>query len=67
MLPRGAGHRVRQYLRAGLVDELHVAIVSVLLGAGELRFDDLGHSADGYECEELVASHAVAHVRLIRR
>ncbi|HET7722269.1 MAG TPA: dihydrofolate reductase family protein [Acidimicrobiales bacterium] len=63
----GGAATVRQYLRAGLVDELHVAIVPILLGAGERLFDDLGPAADGYECEELVSSHEVAHVRLVRR
>ena len=32
---------IQQYLRAGLVDDLHVAIVPILLGAGERLFDDL--------------------------
>ncbi len=63
----GGASTVRQYLRARLVDELHVAIVPILLGAGERLFDDLGPAIDGYECEELVSSHAVAHVRLTRR
>ena len=63
----GGPATVRQYLRAGLVDELHVAIVPILLGAGERLFDDVGPAADGYECVELASSHAVAHVRLTRR
>jgi dihydrofolate reductase len=63
----GGPATVRQYLRAGLVDELHVALVPILLGAGERLFDDLGAAVDEYECEELASSHAVAHVRLTRR
>jgi dihydrofolate reductase len=57
---------IQQYLRAGLVDELHLAIVPVLLGRGERLFDDPGNGRYGYECVELVASPSVAHVRLAR-
>ena len=50
----GGAATVRQYLRAGLVDDLHVAIAPVLLGAGERLFDDdLGDAVDGYECVEM--------------
>ncbi len=57
---------IQQYLRAGLVDELHLAIVPVLLGRGERLFDHLDGGPEGYECVELVASPSVAHVRLAR-
>jgi dihydrofolate reductase len=53
---------IRQYLRAGLVDEMHLALVPVLLGRGERLFDDLDGGPAGLERVELVASPAVAHV-----
>jgi dihydrofolate reductase len=56
---------IRQFLRAGLVDELHVVIVPILLGAGERLFDDLS-GAPEYTCIELVGSPTVTHVRLAR-
>jgi dihydrofolate reductase len=56
---------IQEYLRAGLVDDLHVVIVPVLLGDGERLFDDLGDAVDGYECAELVASSSVVHVRMV--
>jgi dihydrofolate reductase len=59
----GGAATVQQYLRAGLVDDLHVAIVPVLLGRGERLFVGLGGGPEGYECVEFVASPAVAHVR----
>jgi dihydrofolate reductase len=62
----GGAATVRQYLRAGLIDELHVPIVPVLLGGGERLFDDLGDARDRYEVAELVSSPAVAHFRLVR-
>jgi len=57
---------IQQYLRAGLVDEMHLAIVPVLLGSGERLFEHLGGSPSGYTSVELVSSPSVAHVRLSR-
>jgi dihydrofolate reductase len=59
----GGPATIRQYLRAGLVDELHVAVVPVLLGAGERLLDG---GEGGLETAEFTASPAVAHVRLVR-
>jgi dihydrofolate reductase len=57
---------IQQYLRGGLLDELHLAIVPVLLGSGERLFDHLEGGPRGYECVEFVSSPSVAHVRLAR-
>jgi dihydrofolate reductase len=57
---------LQQYLRARLIDELHLAIVPVLLGSGERLFDDLDGGPYGYECVEFVCSESVAHARLAR-
>ena len=62
----GGASTVQEYLRAGLVDELHVAVVPILLGSGERLFDHLGEPPPGYEKSELVCSSAVAHVVLTR-
>jgi dihydrofolate reductase len=62
----GGAATIQQYLRAGLVDEMHVAIVPVLLGSGERLFDHLGGGPIGYECVELVSSPAVVHARFVR-
>jgi dihydrofolate reductase len=61
----GGVSTIQQYLRAGLVDELHVAIVPVLLGRGERLFDNLDGGPEGYECIEFVSSRSVAHVRFV--
>ncbi|MGE5169693.1 MAG: dihydrofolate reductase family protein [Rudaea sp.] len=59
---------LRQYLRTGLVDELHLVIAPTLLGAGEHLFVGLDLRALGYECVEHVAGErAAAHVKLRRR
>jgi dihydrofolate reductase len=58
---------IRRYLRAGLVDELHLAISPMLLGAGERLLDDLGDTGKRYQCEQLDSTKAVTHVVLSRR
>jgi dihydrofolate reductase len=63
----GGPSTIQQYLRAGLIDELHVAIVPILLGSGERLFDHLDGGPAGYECVELASSPTVVHVRLARR
>jgi dihydrofolate reductase len=62
----GGASTIQQYLRAGLLDELHFVIAPVLLGGGERLFDNLDGGPEGYECVEFVGSPAVAHVRLAR-
>jgi dihydrofolate reductase len=59
----GGAATIQQYLRAGLIDDLHLAIVPILLGSGERLFDHLEGGPDGYECVEFVSSPSVAHVR----
>jgi dihydrofolate reductase len=62
----GGPATIQQYLRAGLIDEMHLVLVPVLLGRGERLFDQLGGGPDGYECVEFVGSPSVAHVRFAR-
>lgn len=62
----GGVSTVQAYLRAGLVDEMHIVIVPVLLGAGERLFDNLDGGPAGYESVEFVSSARVAHARLAR-
>ncbi|QIY80587.1 dihydrofolate reductase family protein [Chromobacterium violaceum] len=62
----GGVDTVRQYLRAGLVDELHLAIAPVLLGAGEALFAGLDLPALGYQCAERVPGERACHL-LLRR
>lgn len=63
----GGATLVRQYLRAGLVDELHLVLTRKLLGSGERLFEGTDNMARDYECVESVASEAVTHVRLAKR
>jgi dihydrofolate reductase len=55
---------VREYLRAGLVDEMHLAISPVLLGTGESLFAGLDLKALGFRCTEHVPTPSATHVVL---
>ena len=60
----GGVSTVHQYLRAGLLDEMHLVVVPVLLRSGERLFD--GPAPEGWRCVEFTPSPTVAHVRLRR-
>jgi dihydrofolate reductase len=55
---------IRQYLGAGLVDEMHLAIAPVLLGSGEHLFAGIDALKLGYKCTEHVTTHGATHVVL---
>ena len=57
---------IRQFLEAGLIDELHLAISPVLLGAGEHLFGDLDLVRLGYRCTGSTAGERATHVILSR-
>jgi len=63
----GGPGAIHQYLGAGLIDELHIAIAPVLLGRGERLFAEDPGLPDGYEVTDVVASESVTHVRLAKR
>jgi dihydrofolate reductase len=55
---------IRQYLQAGLIDELHLVMRPMLLGAGEHLLRDINLRALGYECAQSVAGERATHVFL---
>jgi len=55
---------VRQYLRAGLIDALHLVSVPVLLGQGELLLDGLDLRSLGFSVTDRKASEYATHLTL---
>ena len=62
----GGAATIQQYLRAGLIDEMHLVMVPILLGSGERLFDHLDGGPLGYKCVEFLSSPSVVHVRFTR-
>jgi len=58
----GGVSTLRQYLTAALIDEMHLAISPVLLGAGESLFTGLDLPALGYRCARVVPGVRATHV-----
>ncbi len=63
----GGAATVRQYLKAGLIDELHLVQVPLLMGQGERIFEGLGGVEERYECVEFTPSKLVSHLRVIKK
>ncbi len=62
----GGPNTVQQYLRAGLIDKLHLAIAPVVLGSGERLFEGVDLKEQGYTCTHFQASENATHVILSR-
>ena len=63
----GGPNMIQQYLRAGLVDEMHLAIAPVLLGSGERLFEGVNLRELGFTCVQHVASELATHLVFSRR
>lgn len=63
----GGANTIRQYLREGLIDELHIAIAPILLGRGESLFQGVDLRTLSYECVEFVAAEMATHIVLRRQ
>lgn len=57
----GGSATIRQYLQAGLIDEMHIAVSPVLLGSGESLFAGIDLSKLGYNCTQHVTSPGALH------
>ena len=57
---------IRQYLAAGLIDELHLAISPILLGSGEHLLGGIDLVRLGYECTQYAPSDHAAHIVLTK-
>jgi dihydrofolate reductase len=63
----GGASTVRQFLRAKLIDEMHLVLRPVLMGRGEPLFEGLDLYALGYEVEQMVPGERAVHMIVRRR
>ena len=63
----GGAATIRQYLNAGLIDEMHIVISPVLLGGGEPLLAGINLPALGYEVTEHVPSEKATHIVFAKR
>lgn len=62
----GGAATIRQYLSAGLIDELHFAVSPILLGSGEPLLSGLDLPKLGYRVAEHVTTTGATHVVLTK-
>ena len=62
----GGARTARSFLDAGLVDELHVAVVPIILGRGIRLWDDLRGLENGYEVRAEATESGVTHLTFRR-
>ena len=62
----GGASAAREYLAAGLVDEMEINVVPTLLGSGERLFDGVGDDLHGLELVRTVAAPKVTHLKFVR-
>lgn len=58
---------VRQYLRAGLIDEMHLAMSPILLGSGECLLEGIDAPKLGYQCTTHVSTPNTTHFVITKR
>ncbi|MBS2939925.1 dihydrofolate reductase family protein [Nocardioides sp. J2M5] len=63
----GGATTVRDFVAAGLVDHLHLAMVPIVLGRGTLLWDGLEGLEERFHVESVVAPSGVVHLSLTRR
>ena len=67
VLIAGGASTVQQYLRAGLIDELHIVVAPILAGAGERLFDNVADALGNYKVSKTATSAKVTHIEIVRR
>jgi dihydrofolate reductase len=63
----GGASTVRDFVAAGLVDQLHLVLVPIVLGRGTRLWDGLEALEDTYDAEAVSSPSGVTHLTLVRR
>jgi dihydrofolate reductase len=62
----GGADVARQFLKAGLVDEMLISLVPILLGRGERLFEGVGDDLHGLKMVQVVPAPGVTHLKFAR-
>ena len=62
----GGANTIQQFLRDGLIDEMHIAVAPVILGAGERLFEGVNLRELGYICKEQIGTELATHYFISR-
>ena len=62
----GGADVIQQYLNAGLVDELEIALAPVLFGGGRRFFENISDTSSGFKIDKVLDTPLATHLRYIR-
>ena len=62
----GGTSTIRQYLKEGLIDQMHIVIAPAILGTGEHLFDGIDLLKLGYKCVQATPSDKVMHIVIVK-
>jgi dihydrofolate reductase len=62
----GGANIIQQYLNAGLVDELEIALTPVLFGGGRRLFENIGDTVPGFKIDKVLDTPLATHLRYVR-
>jgi dihydrofolate reductase len=57
---------IQQYLNAGIVDELEIALAPVLFGSGRRLFENISDSVPGFKIDRAIDTPLATHLRYVR-
>jgi dihydrofolate reductase len=62
----GGAHVIQQYLNAGVVDELEIALAPVLFGGGRRLFENIRDTVPGFKIDKVLDTPLATHLRYVR-
>jgi len=62
----GGANTIRQFLDEGLIDEMHIAVSPVIIGAGESLFHGINLRELGYSCKKHAGTELATHFFISR-
>jgi dihydrofolate reductase len=62
----GGANVIQQYLNAGVVDELEIALTPVLFGGGRRLFENISDTVAGFKIDKVLDTPLATHLRYVR-